>query len=361
MPVFRTHTAFEVARDVKAFLDLEAGLVRGAVPPTEQASKPAKNPTPGGNSEIKRLRERLRNVDQEVGSIRQQLADRNQEIGRLRELNHQQLVDKDREIAELYRQLHEAGPADQPGEQLRPGTVSRDSTAALYLDLMKRCLTDAIYDEKRGRQAPGNNPRIAHTLIGPERLDNLQFCVEDTLVNNVPGDLIETGVWRGGATIFMRAILKAYGVVDRRIWVADSFEGFPPPDAEKYPHDAGDRSYTVKPKHIPSLDQVKANFERYQLLDDQVRFLKGWFRDTLPEAPIEGLAVARLDGDMYESTMDALVNLYPKLSVGGYLIVDDYGCFAACRQAVQDYREAHGITEDIQSIDWTGVYWQRLE
>jgi O-methyltransferase len=82
-----------------------------------------------------------------------------------------------------------------------------------------------------------------------------------------------------------------------------------------------------------SLEQVKANFDRYGLLDDQVRFLKGWFRDTLPVAPIERLAVLRLDGDMYESPMDTLVNLYPKLSEGGYVIVDDYGAIPACRQA----------------------------
>src|SRR5207244_9250758 len=105
--------------------------------------------------------------------------------------------------------------------------------------------------------------------------------------------------------------------------------------------------------------QVKANFDRYGLLDHQVRFLKGWFRDTLPGAPIEKLAVLRLDGDMYESTMDALTNLYPKLAVGGYLIVDDDGYAPACRQAVQDYRQAHGIKEKILEIDWTGVYWHR--
>jgi DNA modification methylase len=78
-------------------------------------------------------------------------------------------------------------------------------------------------------------------------------------------------------------------------------------------------------------------------------------------APIEELSVIRLDGDWYESTMDGLVNLYPKLSVGGYLIVDDYGCVPACRQAVHDYRDSHGITEEIRSIDWTGIFWQRTE
>ena len=288
-------------------------------------------------------------------AARRQLADRDLEITRLRELNASQAVANDRKIVGLYKQLHEAGREAGTNGSAGHGVDPGNTSAALYLDLMKLCLTDGIYGEDRGRTLPRSNPSIAHTLIGFERLDNLRFCVEGALKNEVPGDLIETGVWRGGATIFMRAILKAYGVEDRCVWVADSFEGFPPPDTEKYPQDEGDRSHTVNPNIIPSLDQVKDNFERYGLLDVQVRFLKGWFRDTLPEAPLDKLAVVRLDGDMYESTMDALVNLYPKLSVGGYLIVDDYGCFPACRQAVHDYRESHGVKEDIQSIDWTGI------
>jgi O-methyltransferase len=103
---------------------------------------------------------------------------------------------------------------------------------------------------------------------------------------------------------------------------------------------------------------VKQNFEKYGLLDDQVCFLKGWFRDTLRSAPIKELAVVRLDGDMYESTMDALTALYPKLSQGGYLIVDDYG-LAGCKRAVDDYRHAEKISDEILPIDECAVYWQR--
>jgi hypothetical protein len=195
-------------------------------------------------------------------------------------------------------------------------------------------------------------------MIGLKRLDNLQFCIEEAITNGVAGDLIETGVWRGGATIFMRAVLRAYGITDRCVWVADSFEGLPPPDTTKYPCDAGDTLHQARELAV-SLEEVKANFERYGLLDDQVCFLKGWFRDALPVALIQRLAVLRLDGDMYESTMDALVNLYPKLSEGGYVIVDDYSAIPACRQAVQEYRSANGISEEIREIDWTGVFWQK--
>jgi hypothetical protein len=233
----------------------------------------------------------------------------------------------------------------------------------LYLDLMKRCLMNSLYSEAEVGDAAARAegrvwPAQAHTMIGARRLENLESCVRDVLENKVPGDLIETGVWRGGATIFMRALLKAYDVTDRRVWVADSFAGLPPPDTAKYPQDEGDELHKHDELAI-SLETVQSNFAKYGLLDDQVRFLKGWFRDTLPTAPIDQLAVARLDGDMYESTIDALAHLYPKLSVGGYLIVDDYGCIPACRQAVHDYRDAHAITDEIHTIDWTGVFWRR--
>jgi O-methyltransferase len=140
--------------------------------------------------------------------------------------------------------------------------------------------------------------------------------------------------------------------------VADSFQGLPPPDAEKYPADRGANWH--EPEFLAvSLEQVKEHFAKYNMLDDQVKFLKGWFKDTLPVAPIKQLAVVRLDGDMYESTMDGLVNLYPKLSKGGFLIVDDYGDVEACRRAISDYREKHGIKDPLQKTDWAEVYWRK--
>jgi hypothetical protein len=238
--------------------------------------------------------------------------------------------------------------------------MSQDRGRELYFDLMKRCLTDALYDpayiEGSGRPVM-TWPSDAHTMLSVERLDNIQRCMEDVLRSGVQGDFIETGVWRGGAVIFMRAVLEGYGVRDRTVWAADSFKGLPRP-SRAYPADAGNRLHTFKQLAIP-LDEVKNNFRKYALLDAQVRFLEGWFSETLPHCPIERLAVLRLDGDMYESTMDALTCLYPKLSEGGYLIVDDYGAARACRTAVHDFRARHGITEPLIEIDWTGVYWQK--
>lgn len=201
-------------------------------------------------------------------------------------------------------------------------------------------------------------PAGAFTMIGLKRLENIELCVRNCIEEKVEGDFIETGVWRGGAVIFMKALLEAYNDKKRSVWVADSFEGLPKPNPELYPADQGDRHHKAEELSV-SLEQVQENFRKFHLLDEKVQFLKGWFRDTLPTAPIEKLAVLRLDGDMYESTMDALSALYPKLSSGGYCIIDDWGAIPACRQAVTDYRSQHGIKEPIHEIDWTGIYWRK--
>jgi hypothetical protein len=261
-------------------------------------------------------------------------------------------------------------------------------TRSLYIDLLKRCLVNSIYPEysipssvrlKRrvaqwaARQfgyelvspvnmqlrITGNDwPLTAHTMIGSKRLNNIQFCVEETIKHNIPGDLMEAGVWRGGACILMRGILKAYDVQEKKVWVVDSFEGLPTPtlSADKGLVSTHKRDNSVL---AISLEKVKENFVSYGLLDDQVCFLKGWFKDTLPNAPVGSLSVLRLDGDLFESTMDSLNSMYPKLSVGGYLIVDDYNAIPACKRAVDEYRSNQHIQDPIVAIDHTGVFWRR--
>lgn len=240
-----------------------------------------------------------------------------------------------------------------------------------YLELLLKCLVGLIYrdaplrDAGRGQQfddelrAYGWDwPSTAHSMIGRKRMENIRFLTEQILAHRIPGDFIETGVWRGGACIFMRGILKAHGVDDRNVWLADSFAGLPPPDEEKYPADKGDSFHTFKELAV-TLEEVRENFARYDLLDDRVKFLQGWFKDTLPTAPIERLALLRLDGDMYESTMDALKALYPKLSRGGYVIVDDYRVVDGCKKAVDEFREANNIQDPVVEIDGVGVWWKR--
>ena len=270
--------------------------------------------------------------------------------------------------------------------------MSARDARSLYLDLLRHCLANALdYGPELRAVAPSDplrkgiaraaraagvtlareradahrdralgldrNPR-ADTMIGLERLANVQHCVERVLAENVPGDLIEAGVWRGGAAVFLRAILEAHGATDRIVWVADSFAGLPPPDAARYPEDRGDSHHLHEWLSVP-LEEVQATFRKYGLLDERVRFLAGWFEQTLPRAPIERLAVIRLDADMYGSTMQALEALYPKLSPGGYVILDDWNLIPACRRAIDDYRSRHGIVEPILPVDGNAGYWRR--
>jgi hypothetical protein len=210
--------------------------------------------------------------------------------------------------------------------------------------------------DSEARAAGRDWPSTAESMIGLFRMDNLHACVLAVLQDGVPGDLMEVGVWRGGATIFMRAALDVLGVRDRRVWAADSFEGLPPPSAA-FPADRGDSHWTY-PDLAVSLDTVQHNFARYGLSQDAVVFVPGWFQDTLPSLTVERLAILRLDADMYESTKVALHSLYPKVSKKGYVIVDDYGALAPCRLAVDEFRQDMGIADPLVTIDWTGVMWK---
>ena len=250
------------------------------------------------------------------------------------------------------------------------GTNHIARLAEMYLTMMERVLLGVIYEDPPMDQWSGIvfNPTLrakgrdwpakAHTMIGFERLRNIREVMSHVVGDQVPGDFVETGVWRGGACIYMRAVLKVFNVVDRKVWVADSFEGLPEPDLQRYPaQDLGDLHHTYTALAV-SLEEVKENFRKYDLLDEQVQFLKGWFKDTLPTAPIERIAVLRLDGDMYASTMDALQALGHKVSAGGFVIVDDYGAVEGCRRAITEYRQEKGITATIEDIDGIGAFWR---
>jgi macrocin-O-methyltransferase TylF-like protien len=204
-----------------------------------------------------------------------------------------------------------------------------------------------------GRDWPAN----ATTMVGMGRLNHLQACVEEVIATGVPGDLIETGVWRGGAAILMRAVLRVRGAHDRAVWAADSFEGLPAPDEQRYPADHGSRLHEQDFLSV-SLEDVQRNFARFGMLDDQVRFVPGWFNETLPALETERWSLIRLDADLYESTLVALEQLYPRLQPGGFVIADDYW-LRSSREAIHDYRARHGIEEEIQPIDWAGAYWRK--
>lgn len=238
---------------------------------------------------------------------------------------------------------------------------------SLGRQLYDRRLLEVIEDDQTGKNTQAQiietaeegrkNRPYANVMMGQKRLSNVQDAVVAILEEGIEGDFLEAGTWKGGGCIMMRALLEICDVTDRTVWVADSFKGVPP---ATLPQDAGLNLSADDLDYIAvSLERVKDLFRRYGLLDEQVRFLQGWFKDTLPTAPIDKLALLRVDGDLYESTRDALVALYDKVSPGGFVIIDDYNDIPACKLAVDEFRAQKKITAPIIKIDWTGVYWRR--
>jgi O-methyltransferase len=250
------------------------------------------------------------------------------------------------------------------------------------LELIKYCLIGVIQDEQIINKIYNNDypstdeletilknvvipeqrlegldwPDTAYSMIGLKRMNNLSDMLDYVRINNIDGDLIETGVWRGGATIFMKLYCDLYNL-DKKIFVCDSFEGLPKPSG-KFSSDIGDVHYTVDALKI-SLDEVKNNFKNYNCLDEKVIFIKGFFGETLPNnSEIEKLSLLRMDGDMYESTHDVFYSLYDKVSDKGVIIVDDF-CLNGCRDCVTDFRRDNNITSEYKIIDRCGIYWYK--
>ncbi len=253
----------------------------------------------------------------------------------------------------------------------------------LKLEFVKRVITDTVFDEDIRNNFLNNQvlpsdekineilkmdvnydrlegldwPDRAHTMIGLKRLNNLHNSLDYIRENKIEGDFIETGVWRGGASIYIKYYNDFYNM-NRKVFVADSFQGLPAPDLDKYPQDTNDTHHTFDFLKV-SLEEVKSNFKSYNALDENVFFLKGWFSDTLTNnEQIKKLAILRFDGDMYGSTMDVLENLYHKLNKNGIVIIDDY-CLKNCVTAVTDFRNKYGIADELKVIDKCGVYWYK--
>jgi O-methyltransferase len=194
------------------------------------------------------------------------------------------------------------------------------------------------------------------TMVSPERLRNVKEAAETVIAEKLPGDFVEAGVWRGGLCIMMKAVLAAAGE-QRRVFVCDSFQGLPEitegVDAPLKLHD--------RPMLAVSVDQVRANFDLFGLLDENVVFVEGWFADTMPKLreEIGEIAILRLDGDYYTSTRDVLDRLYDKVVPGGFIIVDDYGCYQQARDAIHDFWAERSLAPELIQIDSSGYYWRK--
>ena len=215
------------------------------------------------------------------------------------------------------------------------------------------------YDSKL-REVGRDWPSRAESMIGLRRMENIQYCVQTVLDDDVPGDLIEAGVWRGGACIFMKANLLA----PRRHHAGPCGSLTPSRDCRRRirsstrPTPA--TSCTRGAVCSVGADQVRHNFERYGVLDERVKFLVGWFKDTLPTAPIETLSLMRLDGDMYESTWRPS----RRCTRGCRRVASASSTTSAVTsprpgRAVHDYRGGNGIDEEIVDIDGFGAFWRK--
>lgn len=236
-------------------------------------------------------------------------------------------------------------PSEAPSKRLR---------AALLRALAKRGYS--IIRKRPFDAAARSNgedwPMFGYSMVGKRRLENVRLCLETVHKEGIEGDFVECGVWRGGASMYARAVLNSLGD-NRTVWLCDSFEGMPP----QRPEDKADPDLIGR--IAVSLEEVRENFRRFGLLDDRVKFVKGWFCDSLPRAPIKKISVLRLDGDYYSSTMDALDNLYSKVSPNGFVIVDDYNAFVSCKQAIDDFQEKAGTKFNIVPIDNLAVYFRK--
>jgi O-methyltransferase len=277
-----------------------------------------------------------------------------------------------------------------------PGT-DRNPSRNRYLSLLKRALVNLIYPELElqldlldrrpdglsgielqrfrrdiaeraperfarllGAKLEGTGPlRFPHTMIGLFRLCNIERCAEQIIADGIPGDFLEAGVCKGGAAIFMRGLQVAHGEPERKTYLVDSFQGVPPSDQ------ARDAEYGLhfEEARLPWLacgeEAVREHFSRYDLLDSNVQFVKGWLAESLPGATIGPLALLRIDVDLYSSTFECLDLLYDKVVPGGFVIVDDYGFLRCCRDAVDEFRARRGVTEPIRWVDGSGIYWRK--
>ena len=234
-------------------------------------------------------------------------------------------------------------------EPLKPiyCTANRGPTqrAAMWIDckLRQHGLTLAIVPKSQPKEGVAW-PVAAHTMVGLKRLNNIRQVCETVDADGVPGNWVECGVWRGGASIYARACINP----ERMVICCDSFQGLPFDPAEP-------ELSTFNWLRVPA-SEVRANFEKFGLLHN-VRFYEGWFSESLHFVP-GPIAILRADGDMESSTMQILGALYNKVSLGGFVIIDDWN-LGPCRKAAETFRAINRIADKVVPIDDNGVYWRK--
>ena len=255
-----------------------------------------------------------------------------------------------------------------------------------YLQVLNSLVTGMIYGSAEKSVGPGlqiskhklNNMLIenrlngldwtylGYTMTGTKRIGTIEFLLKDIFDKKIAGDFVETGVWRGGSSIFARGVIRAYHEGFRSSYVCDSFAGLPP---GKIIFGVGDMNWDNTPYLEVNSLEVAKNFHSVSMLDPNVIFVQGFFNNSMPhlKKQMGKISILRLDGDIYESTVDVLYHLYDKVEIGGYIIIDDWNKddltpptpFPA-KTAVLDFFKVHNINDaEIITIDPIAIYWQK--
>jgi hypothetical protein len=193
------------------------------------------------------------------------------------------------------------------------------------------------------------------TQTTPERVFVLTRAVEYILAHDIPGAFVECGVWKGGSMMAVALALTRAGRRDRGLFLFDTYQGMPEPVAQD-----GEGVRTEWEKNVAAthngwnyapLDEVRANLNTTGYPPEHLHYVVGKVEKTVPASAPETVALLRLDTDFYESTRHELEHLFPRLSRGGVLIVDDYGAFQGARLAVDEYLREKGICLLLNRID----------
>jgi hypothetical protein len=190
------------------------------------------------------------------------------------------------------------------------------------------------------------------TLAGPERTISLIRAVKYLVENEIPGDLVECGVWKGGSMMAVALTLLRLNRADRRLWLYDTFTGMSEPTAE----DISNCGYSAQKDFEAewlriSKEKVRAAIAKTGYDLGRVEFVEGKVEDTIPTRSPDRIALLRLDTDWYESTRHEFIHLYPRLSRGGVLLVDDYGHWQGARKATDEYIRDHRLRLLLSRID----------
>ena len=278
-------------------------------------------------------------------------------------------------FAEHLFRLNPAASASSQGRALG-SAAEEENLLQHYADPVQNVLTSL---SRVGGKLP--------TVVDPVRMKwtaALAFAAA-----KVPGDFVETGVFRGGSSIVLMGVMDALRL-EKRHWACDSFQGVPPPSQQdkitgmvgaacsqgvagtskgKKPAAQCTRAHNLRVrsggKWMSSRADFESNVKRFQVTTSRLQIVEGWFKDTLPPAGLKRIAYLRLDGDMYNSTRDAIERLEPLVSSGGIIYVDDYGSFRGCALAIDEYRTAMGITAPLHPLaagpynKFQGLWWRK--